>query len=46
MKKSEIILTKYSPLMAVDTTLVDNDGSPIETPRVYSLWRLKKEAAL
>jgi len=39
MKKSEIILTQYSPLMAVDTLLVDSDGKPTETPRVYSLCR-------
>ena len=39
MKKSEIVLTKYSPLMAVDTKLVDSDGKPTETPRVYSLCR-------
>jgi CDGSH-type Zn-finger protein/ferredoxin len=39
MKNSEIILTKYSPLMAVDNQLVGIDGKPIETPRVYSLCR-------
>ena len=39
VKKSEIVLTKYSPLMAVDTKLVDSEGSPSETPRVYSLCR-------
>lgn len=39
MKKSEIILTKYSPLMSVDTKLVGSDGNSIETPRVYSLCR-------
>ena len=39
MKKSEVILTKYSPLMAVDTKLVGSDGDPTKTPRVYSLCR-------
>ena len=39
MKISEIILTKHSPLMSVDTKLVGSDGSPIENPRVYSLCR-------
>jgi CDGSH-type Zn-finger protein len=39
MKKSEIVLTQYSPLMAVDTELAGSDGSPIETTRVYSLCR-------
>ncbi len=39
MKKSEIILTTYSPLMAVDTKLIGSDGKPTETPRVYSLCR-------
>ena len=39
MKKSEIILTKHSPLMAVDTKLVGSDGKPTDTERVYSLCR-------
>jgi CDGSH-type Zn-finger protein len=39
MKNSEIIFTKYSPLMAVDTKLVDSDGKPTDTTRVYSLCR-------
>jgi CDGSH-type Zn-finger protein len=39
MKKSQIILSKYSPLMAVDTPLRDSDGQEIETPRVCSLCR-------
>jgi len=39
MKKSEVILTKYSPLMAVDTKLVGSDGNPTKTARVYSLCR-------
>jgi len=39
VKKSEIGLTKSSPLMAIDTELVGSEGSPSETPRVYSLCR-------
>lgn len=39
MKKSQIILSKYSPLMAVDTPLVVSNGQEIATPRVYSLCR-------
>ena len=39
MKKSEIVLTQYSPLLAVDTKLVDADGQTTDTPRVYSLCR-------
>ena len=39
MKKSEVILTKYSPFMAVDTKLVGSNGSTIKNPRVYSLCR-------
>lgn len=39
MKTSEVILTKFSPLMAVDTKLVDSQGQRFETPRVYSLCR-------
>jgi len=39
MKKSQIIFSQYSPLMAVDTPLVGSDGQVIETPRVCSLCR-------
>lgn len=39
MKKSQIIFSKYSPLMAVDTPLVGSDGEVKATPRVYSLCR-------
>lgn len=39
MKKSQVILSKYSPLMAVDTPLVGSDGQTMTTPRVYSLCR-------
>ena len=39
MRKSQIIFSKYSPLMAVDTTLVGRDGETIQTPRVCSLCR-------
>lgn len=39
MKKSQIVLSKYSPLMAIDTTLQGSDGIEIETPRVISLCR-------
>ena len=39
MKKSEIVLTQYSPLLAVDTKLVDSAGQTTDTPRVYSLCR-------
>ncbi len=39
MKKSEIVLTQYSPLLAVDTPLVGSDGEASQTPRVYSLCR-------
>ena len=39
MKKSQIIFSKYSPLMAVDTELVVSDRTNIETPRVCSLCR-------
>jgi len=37
MKRSQIIFSKYSPLMAVDTDLVGSDQKNIETPRVCSL---------
>ena len=39
MKKSEVVLTKYSPLMVVDTELIGSDGKPKKNPRVYSLCR-------
>ncbi len=39
MKKSEVVLTQYSPLMAVDTELFDSNRKLVETPRVYSLCR-------
>jgi CDGSH-type Zn-finger protein len=39
MKKSQIILTQYSPLMVVDTSILASDNSDIETPRVCSLCR-------
>ena len=39
MKKSQIIFSQYSPLMAVDTELLGNDKQTIETPRVCSLCR-------
>ena len=39
MKKSLIIFSQYSPLMAVDTELVGKDGETITTPRVCSLCR-------
>ena len=37
MKESEVVLTQYSPLMAVDTKLIGSGGELAETPRVYSL---------
>jgi CDGSH-type Zn-finger protein/ferredoxin len=39
MKKSQIIFSQYSPLMAVDTQLVGSDQQAIDTPRVCSLCR-------
>jgi CDGSH-type Zn-finger protein len=39
MRKSHIIFSQYSPLMAVDTPLVGSDGEALETPRVCSLCR-------
>lgn len=41
MKKrnSQIVLSQYSPLMSVDTSLTDDGGNPVELPRVYSLCR-------
>ena len=44
MKKSEIVFTQYSPLLAVDTKLVDSDGNPTDTTRVYSLCRCGESA--
>ncbi len=37
MKKSQIVLTQYSPFLSVDTPLIAPDGSSIEIPRVCSL---------
>ena len=45
MKASEVVLTQYSPLMAVDTKLVGSDGEPVETPRVCSLCRCGESSA-
>lgn len=39
MRKSHIIFSKYSPLMAVDTKLEGSNGEIIQTPRVCSLCR-------
>jgi CDGSH-type Zn-finger protein/ferredoxin len=39
MKKSQIIFSQYSPLMAVDTELVGSNDKTITTPRVNSLCR-------
>ncbi len=39
MKKSQIIFSQYSPLMAVDTKLEGSDQKTISNPRVYSLCR-------
>ncbi len=39
MKKSQIIFSKYSPLMAVDADLIASDGNKVATPRVCSLCR-------
>ena len=39
MKKSQIILSQYSPLMVVDTPLIGSDGAMMTTPRVCSLCR-------
>ncbi|QZE13138.1 CDGSH iron-sulfur domain-containing protein [Halosquirtibacter laminarini] len=38
-KQSQIILSKYSPLMAVDAELFTQDGNKLPTPRVFSLCR-------
>ena len=45
MKESEIVLTQYSPLLAVDTNLVDSNEQRIETLRVYSLCRCGESEA-
>ena len=37
MKTSQIIFSKYSPLMSVDTELIGSDQKAIETPRVCSI---------
>ena len=42
MKKSQIVLNQYSPLMAVDAPLVDAEGKTVKTPRVCSLCRCGK----
>ncbi len=39
MKTSEVIFSRHSPLMTVDTALIGKDGALIDTPRVYSLCR-------
>ena len=39
MKKGQVIFSKYSPLMSVDTKLVGSNGKTIDTPRVCSLCR-------
>ena len=39
MKKSQIIFSKYSPLMVVDTEIVNSDDNKIEIPRVCSHCR-------
>lgn len=39
MKKSQIIFSKYSPLMVVDTDLIGSDQKNIGTPRGCSLCR-------
>lgn len=39
MKKSQIVLTQYSPFLSVDTPLIGPDGAEIETARVCSLCR-------
>lgn len=39
MKNSQIIFTKFSPLLAVDVDVVNATGSKIKVPRVCSLCR-------
>ena len=39
MNKSQIIFSKFSPLMVVDTHLSGSNGKKIDNPRVYSLCR-------
>ncbi|MDJ0875945.1 MAG: CDGSH iron-sulfur domain-containing protein, partial [Desulfobacterales bacterium] len=45
MKPSEVVLTQYSPLIAVDTKLIASNGESVETPRVYSLCRCGESSA-
>lgn len=45
MKKSQIILSKFSPLKAVDAVLHGSDDETIETPRVCSLYRCGESKA-
>jgi len=45
MKKSQIIFSKYSPLMAVDTPLLGSDENKIDIPRVCSLCRCGESKA-
>ena len=44
MKKSQLIFTQYSPLLAVDVDITGIDGEKIAVPRVYSLCRCSKSA--
>jgi hypothetical protein len=39
MGKGKIVLSKYSPLMAVDAPLVKAEGETAQTHLVYSLCR-------
>jgi len=39
MKKPQVILSQYSPLMLVDIPVIDSTGARLDTPRVYSLCR-------
>jgi CDGSH-type Zn-finger protein/ferredoxin len=45
MQKSQMIFSKYSPLMAVDTPLIGSDGETMTTPRVCSLCRCGASSA-
>ncbi len=45
MRKSQIIFSKYSPLIAVDTPLIGSDGETMTTPRVCSLCRCGASSA-
>jgi CDGSH-type Zn-finger protein len=42
MKNGKIVLSQYSPLMAADVSLINAEGEPVETPRVYSICRCGK----